>query len=173
VGLFAISILCGVNYLHWLMAYETDRDRRKEITNELATLATTDPRRSLLEERFKNHTIRSDRSYIVKPRWHISYLVSFLFASVLSTAMLFLAIIHPRPEACDSKKKPECPCNLPSGASAAPPDRFIVTYSALHQGAHGKETHTFLLDQQTGEVWQMRCFAKNQVEFVPVSVIRR
>lgn len=190
VGLFTISIICGVNYLHWLMADDTDRDRQREIKEELSALhqgqnpehaENTDnretkdsqeaDRRALLKERLAKHRKRSDKSYKVKPRWHVAYLVSFLLAAVLSSIALFIAVVQAHAPDKEGKKEAECVCNNKFSA-AATPNRFAVTYSALHQGLHDKETHTFLLDQQTGEVWQMRCTAQGKVEFQPVSVIR-
>jgi hypothetical protein len=189
VGLFAISIMCGVNYLHWLMADDTDRDRQKEIKEELSALDQgenredaedtdnqnskdnqEDDRRALLKKRLVKHRKRSDKSYRVKPRWHVAYLVSFLLAAMLSSIVLFIAVVQAHAPQEQGKKEAECVCGkFPAAATS---NRFAITYSALHQGRHGKETHTFLLDQQTGEVWQMQCTAQDKVEFQPVSVIR-
>ena len=189
VGLFAISIMCGVNYLHWLMADDTDRDRQREIKEELSALdqganwedaentdnkeskdKQEDDRRSLLKKRLAKHRKRSDKSYKVKPRWHVAYLVSSLLAAVLSSIVLFIAVVQAHAPQQEGKKEAECVCGKFSAAATS--NRFAVTYSALHQGLHGQETHTFLLDQQTGEVWQMRCTAQGRIEFQPVLVIR-
>jgi hypothetical protein len=185
-GLFAVSIMCGVNYLHWLMADDTDRDRQKEIKEELSELNQSEnlkeaenadrghdqegDRRALLRKRLLKHRKRSDESYEVKPRWHVAYLVSFLLAAILSSIILFVAVVQARAPQEEEKKEAKCVCERLSSPEVS--NRFTVTYSALHRGLHGNEIHTFLLDQQTGETWQMRCTAQGKVEFQPVSVNR-
>lgn len=60
------------------------------------------------------------------------------------------------------------PKPLPGGGtSPAPPvaSRYAVTYSAVHQTNHGREAHTFLVDETTGNLWQMRCTPDDSVEF--------
>jgi hypothetical protein len=43
------------------------------------------------------------------------------------------------------------------------PLRYTMTQSAVHRTAHGMQAHTFLLNQQTGAVWQMICDQKGNV----------
>jgi len=56
----------------------------------------------------------------------------------------------------------------PTPVAAAPP-HFTITTSGPVKDGKGTHVHTFLLDQNTGEVWRMKCSA-NGVEFVRVPV---
>jgi len=46
-----------------------------------------------------------------------------------------------------------------------PPARYAITYSAVHQTNHGREAHTFLVDETTGHLWQMRCTTDDTAQF--------
>ena len=171
---FAVSIISGVNYLHWLMAADVARVRLPEIKKEQDALGTPTPtdkekvdRVATLDRRYKKYAKKIERSYVVSPRWHVAYIVSFIVAAVLATMVFFAAMVR---SSAQSDRHLDKRCNVDKAPSPVPPNRYIVTYSALHQGRHGKETHTFLLDQQTGQLWQMRCTAGGSVEFHPIQV---
>lgn len=175
VACFAISIISGVNYLHWLMAADVARIRIPEIEKEQIDLGTPDPadkakveRCDTLDKRHKRYVKKIERAYVVSPRWHVAYIVNFIIAAALATIIFFAAIVRhsAQPDGQQNKQ-----CNVGKcPTTVAPANRFVVTYSALHQGRHGKETHTFLLDQQTGQLWQMRCNASGTVEFRQIAV---
>jgi hypothetical protein len=48
---------------------------------------------------------------------------------------------------------------------------FVVVQSAIHQTAHGREAHTFLLDQEKGALWIMICAKRGTVEFRRVQIV--
>jgi hypothetical protein len=60
----------------------------------------------------------------------------------------------------------------PPPASGKPPvPHYSIAVSGSHRGADGKmHVHTFLLSENTGEVWQMICRGPDRVEFVRVPV---
>jgi len=63
-----------------------------------------------------------------------------------------------------------CATNVPEAAKPLPP-HYSIAISGSHRGADGKmHVHTFLLSDNTGEVWQMVCEGPNRVEFVRVPV---
>lgn len=172
---FAISIISGVNYLHWLMAADVARIRIPEIEKEQQALGTPAPsdkegveRVATLGRRHKKYGKKIERSYVVSPRWHVAYIVSFIVAAVLATIIFFGAIVRQVAQSDGQPPKSQCSGNCPT--VLPPANRYLVTYSALHQGRHGKEVHTFLLDQQTGQLWLMRCTTSGTVEFQPVAV---
>ena len=43
--------------------------------------------------------------------------------------------------------------------------RFAIVYSATHPSRGGQVQHTFLLDRQTGDFWQMVCQKNGTVAF--------
>lgn len=63
------------------------------------------------------------------------------------------------------------PSRLAAGDPGAPkPNRFLISVSGEVVGTNGtRHTHTFLLDQSTGQVWEMVCSGKS-VRFQPVQV---
>ena len=54
-------------------------------------------------------------------------------------------------------------------AAAAPPPHFTITTSGPVKDRRGTHVHTFLLDENTGEVWKMECGSAG-VHFVRVAV---
>jgi hypothetical protein len=59
--------------------------------------------------------------------------------------------------------------NPPPAAVAASP-HFAITTSGPVKDPAGTHVHTFLLDQNTGEVWRMECSSTTAVHFVRVPV---
>jgi hypothetical protein len=57
----------------------------------------------------------------------------------------------------------------PTPVASAPPQHFTITTSGPVKDRRGTHVHTFLLDQNTGEVWNMEC-SSTGVHFVRVPV---
>lgn len=62
---------------------------------------------------------------------------------------------------CGQSKADPVAVVTPAPAAA----RYAVAYSAVHQTNHGREAHTFLVEETTGNLWQMRCTPDESVEF--------
>jgi len=58
-------------------------------------------------------------------------------------------------------------------ASAPSENKFEITNSLVHVNGHLSHSHTFLLNKQTGEIWEMTCKKGKTVEFRPVEVVER
>jgi len=68
------------------------------------------------------------------------------------------------------------PCPAPPAcpqASAPSENKFEITNSLVHVNGHLSHSHTFLLNKQTGEIWEMTCKKGKTVEFRPVEVLER
>jgi hypothetical protein len=90
--------------------------------------------------------------------WDGKYLA--LGAVAFYFLVLFLWWQHPKPV--------PLPTPPVKAEFAQVPSHFAVTYSAVHQTNHGREAHTFLIDQSTGDVWQMICAPDGTVAFNPI-----
>jgi len=49
--------------------------------------------------------------------------------------------------------------------SSPPPSHYAVAYSAVHQTHHGREAHTFLIEESKGDLWMMECAPNGAVSF--------
>jgi hypothetical protein len=78
---------------------------------------------------------------------------------------LFLALWHPESSKAEEQKQLACCTN------AMKTERFAIVSSAPHiLGKAAVHQHTFLLDRDTGRVWDMSCDGKNKVRFGTVPV---
>jgi hypothetical protein len=153
--LFGASIISGVLYPFWLSWMRRQREKIEEVEEELTKLVVKpDPaRRAKLEDRKKKLKDGLEKE---GPRWtnfwHQMFIYFFCSAALLGVVGFCASIVV-------SQKKPD----EPKGAveikkqAAVVPLRFAITQSAVHKTKKGMEAHTFLLNQQTGEVWQMVC----------------
>lgn len=157
---FLIAIFFGVHYLIRLF---TDDVRRQELAEIEAKKNGTD------EDKARAAKLRgklgdSDKS---RPWLYRTQVTASVVASALALVFLPFAILQYK----DDPKKPEAVCCPPpccARAEASPPgvDRFAVVYSAVHRGRGGERMqHTFLLDKQTGKLWQMICQKNGTVAF--------
>jgi hypothetical protein len=158
VVLFVISIWAGVNYLLWINAVRRAKERISEIDAERTALGdtATDAKKRDLDNNKKPSNAKLTEAAQQMPRWHKGYSRSFSAAVLIAAGILFIAIARPIP-------KPE---------AAESPQRFTIVLSAVHSTPHGSQAHTFLLDQKTGDLWQMSCDVQgNVVAFRRVAVL--
>jgi hypothetical protein len=158
VVLFVISIWAGVNYLLWINAVRRAKERISEIDSKrtaLGEIASEEKKRELDNDE-KTSNAKLTKASQQLPGWHKAYSYSFSVAVLIAAGILFIAIARPIP-------KPE---------AAESPQRFTIVLSAVHSTSHGRQAHTFLLDQKTGDLWQMSCDPQgNVVAFRRVSVL--
>ncbi|MBS1799627.1 MAG: hypothetical protein JSS95_07345 [Acidobacteria bacterium] len=147
VLLFGISSFGGVVYLLWL----NNVRRKKELIAELAAKVAApvlipDPVESArLAKEQRDRETKLKQSQTSLNLWYWIFTWSFYLAAILGVFFFMLRIVR--------TKDPV----------AAVPLHFTVVQSAVHKTDHGMQAHTFLLNQQTGELWQMVCDQKGEV----------
>ncbi len=170
---FVCSIWGGMNYLLWLNGNAVIRDREKEDEEELGRLnksAAPDDhlKMAAVIARIKKHGEAIALAKKAMPTWHTIYTYCFTGAMALATAGLLLSICLTAFASKDNGT------NKDDGSTkgGAPPKnadkeqaRFMLVYSAVHARAHGREAHTFLMNDETGELWQMMCDRDGRVAF--------
>ncbi|HLH04309.1 MAG TPA: hypothetical protein VKX25_16210 [Bryobacteraceae bacterium] len=161
---FLVSIWGGVNYLLWLNGMAASKERIRESTEKLQS-ETAEDKRNELHAKIEKQERRIAKAESTMPTWHRIYTIAFSAALLIATAGLCFAVIRAHDE-----NKPGAPPSENSTEKKTPADpaslaRFHIVYSAVHQTGHGREAHTFLMDDQTGAVWQMVCSGKDAVAF--------
>jgi len=153
VAFFVISIGGGVGYLLWINRVRRVKERITEIDEETATPVVVPDlvRQGALNEERKELVVERDGASTEMSSWFQLLLIPFFIASVGGGAVFCLSIFWPK------KVIPPVP------PVAIVPLHFTMTQSAVHHTAHGMQAHTFLLDQQSGEMWQMVCDQKGAV----------
>lgn len=130
---FLLSIFFGVFYAFELFALA----QRKE---SLSRLSDSTPKGSEEETGKAKEKVESAAAKV--RRFHHSTFASFAAASVLSIVVLLLVLFR-------------CPaCDAPPPPLAA---IYAITSTPVDFDGQSARTHTFLLNQQTGQVWEMRC----------------
>ncbi|MBS1822065.1 MAG: hypothetical protein JST61_08855 [Acidobacteria bacterium] len=153
LGLFVVSMIGGVVYLLWLLRIKRVKENLNEINEELAAPFTIpDPvRRTWLEAEKKKLETEKDGSSKETEQWFNVLLWPFSIGALAIGVIFCLSVVWPKkPVVVD---KPVAPVPL----------HFTVVQSAVHKTDHGMQAHTFLLNQQTGEMWQMVCDQKGAV----------
>ena len=168
---FSVSVGAGMNYLLWLnrelVAQERIREQRSNLqgANPPSQTAADDAQKIIQKEQGI-----VDSAASAKRPWHVTYtnafIAGFVFAIAAVSVSIGEGIAHPKPaNASDDKKT--CPA-----CTAPVPDKpaYTLASSGMHRTGHGMEQHTFLLNTDTGEVWQMRCGKDGLVSFVKIPV---
>jgi len=135
---FFASILCGVYYVFQLFAvrrYKEDLDR---VESQWPPDETQAQEATNELERVQTRARTSQ---------HLTILMFFL-AAVTSVVALGFALFWARPVA-------ETPVQ----------NQYLITTSKPHLTGRFMHSHTFLLNQQTGEIWEMTCRKDGTVEF--------
>lgn len=151
--LFGISIISGVVYLLWINWVLRAKEKLAEVESVHIALGVTADRgekknpteetpietRNRIKKGLKKAQTRMNA-------WFLVLKISFFLAASLGVVAFCVWIANPGKSTVEVKKP-----------AAVVPLRFTITQSAVHKTKKGMEAHTFLLNQQTGEVWQMVC----------------
>ena len=145
--LFGISSFGGVVYLLWLNSVRRKKEKLAEIEAKLVApvaLPNLDNIAELENDRNKKNK-KLTLAQTSLNLWYWIFTWSFYGAAILTIFFFMLRIVR--------TKDPV----------VAEPLHFTVVQSAVHRTDHGMQAHTFLLNQQTGEMWQMVCDQKGTV----------
>jgi hypothetical protein len=164
--LLGASIVGGVVYLLWLNRIRRRKERIAEIDKELlAPVVIPDVQRA--------NELREEKCQLMKEEnaskgtqtfWYWAFILTFLFGGAIGIITFCAQVVYGQKPKDDCKKDCRDKCCDDQGAATTPDSRrFTVVQSAVHKTAHGMQEHTFLLDQQTGEIWQMICDQKGAV----------
>lgn len=152
--ILGISIISGIFYPFWLNWLRRQREKLDEVERELSI--ESDPsRRVELEKRkakLKNNIDKIGPA--ATNGWYYVFVYSFCIAAGIGVLGFCFSIVALQ------KKKPDGP---KPPVAVADPLRFTVVQSAVHRTKSGMQAHTFLLNRQTGELWQMVCDAQGKV----------
>lgn len=164
--LLGASIVGGVVYLLWLNWIRWRKEQIAEIDQELSLpIVLPDPDRA--------KKLRAERVLLLKEQedskgtrdfWYWAFILTFLFGGAIGIITFCAQIVYGQKPKDDCKKDCRDNCCDDKGAATTPDlRRFTVVQSAVHKTVHGMQAHTFLLDQQTGAMWQMICDQKGAV----------
>ena len=145
--LFGVSSFGGVVYLLWLNNVRRKKELLVETEAKLAApvfLPNPDETRQLEVKRGKLQK-KLSRAQTSLNVWYAIFTWAFYGAAVLTVFFFMLRIV---------RTKDPVVVETP---------HFTVVQSAVHRTDHGMQAHTFLFNQQTGEMWQMVCDQKGTV----------
>jgi len=149
---FVVSIFCGIEYVSRLDRIQTMEAGKTQLASK--TQALSDEEKLDLTKRGDE----IDKALSSSKPWLWANKVGFLIGISVAT----ITVLAARPPKASGQ---DVTLHTPDMASK----RFTVTHSAVHQTAHGSQAHTFLLDENTGEMWQMVCAPGGSVTFKPVT----
>jgi hypothetical protein len=160
--LLGASIVGGVVYLLWLNRLRRCRERIAEIDKELSSpVVVPDPQRTQKLRDEKIALLKEDEdSKGTQMFWYWAFILTFLVGGSIGIIAFCAQVVYgqkPKDDCRDKKKDGDAKTVL------VDPLRFTIAQSAVHRTAHGMQAHTFLVNQQTGEVWQMICDQKGNV----------
>jgi hypothetical protein len=175
--LFVISVWAGTNYLLWLNVIPVVREKIREYSEDIAKLGPSPmgaeaQKKADLERRIGEENKKIGDAEETKPSWFRFYTRSFTAALACATvAIVFSAYSaaagYGKPKKDDGKKdcgKKEC--------VASHVTHYSMVYSAVHTiGKNRREAHTFLMNDGTGDLWQMICDRDGHVVFQKVTRI--
>jgi hypothetical protein len=150
VILFVVNVVAGAGYLVWINRVRRIKERLKEIEDELlATITECDPE-ALADE---NNALTKELKGAPKEMqsWYLLLTGSWCVAALIVALLLCVTIVSPG-------KTGEI-----VRAPVGDPLSYTITQSAVHRTKNGRQAHTFLLNQQTGEIWQMICDPRGTV----------
>ena len=158
VLLFLVTVWSGVNCLFWLFRKLSCEEAKKRLDEQHSqgSLSAVDYRTKTQEAEDQLRTARA---------WGSAYHGCMLWCfgpAVLLATILFACGVILLPEPIKQKSRADSPSTKPMDIKSLP---FVLVQSAVHQTAHGREAHTFLLNQQTESLWIMICSKGGTVEF--------
>lgn len=157
--LFGMSIFGGVVYLFWINRVRRRKERIAEIEKEQSAPVVVPDREKGNQLREEKETLIEEekRSQRLRAIWFAVFTGAFYLGSLMGLIMFCVQVAFA--EKHDDCKKKDC-----EGKTVlVDPLRYTMTQSAVHRTGHGMQAHTFLLDQTTGEIWQMICDQKGVV----------
>jgi hypothetical protein len=162
VILFLVATWSGVNCLFWQFYKASEDEKLKKLEEDHAQgkIKDTD-----YTERQLHGQREVDRARKWRGWYHGTVLWAFALAVLFSVALLAFGIFSP-----SSSKKDDDGSQKVVG-QVSDRDRYTIVQSAVHRTAHGREAHTFLLDQEKGTLWVMTCSKKGIVEFHRVETL--
>jgi hypothetical protein len=157
VILFLLSIYLGVLYAFYLLhAFSM-----KEKIADLQTQMTDDSaNREAYTEQIKTKRNRLWEDEKQVNRIHSPLLWSFALGLLCAAILLCIAAFSAQPKVTAAPAQPATAVSVASSGQF-----YKVVYSAVHAHRTGREAHTFLLNESSGEMWQMICRQSNEVEF--------
>lgn len=145
---FLASILAGVFYAFQLFALKQRKQKLEEEkrSQPLDVNAVTEARTRLAEA---NQKVRG---------YHNATMVTFALAGVATLFCLGFQLF--------------IPTSPPPPPKPIPASHYTLTNVPVHIGGRLSHSHTFLLNQQTGEVWLMTCRPDKTVDFRRVQKLK-
>jgi hypothetical protein len=161
---FVYSIWTGMYYLLWLNTVPLVRDRIKQNEEELTAVPITDvAKKAEIEGRIAKQRETIKISETAMPSWYKHYTYSFSTALVCATVALLLSMVMNA--ASEKATKASGDHNTISHP------HYSLALSAVHATGKGREAHTFLINDETGDLWQMVCDKGGHVAFQKVKRI--
>lgn len=151
--LLGTSMIGGVVFLLWLNRLRNMKDsiRERKGNAALPIVAAEQAEREEQGKQKKTPEEKLRRARRNMNRWYWVLSVPFYLGAFLGVVAFCVVIALP-------VDKPRVTIPVPL--------RFTVLQSAVHRTKMGMQAHTFLLNQQTGEIWQMICGPQgDMVEF--------
>jgi hypothetical protein len=136
---FLLSILVGVFYAFQLFAL---KQRKLKLDEEKGKQPPDAQAVATAETRL--HEANSKVA-----RFHNGTMVTFAFGGVATLFCLGFVLNAP----------------VPPKPAAAASNHYVLNHVLVHAGGRLSHSHTFLVDQQTGDVWLMTCRGDKTVEF--------
>jgi hypothetical protein len=151
-------------YLLWLNLVPLTHDRIKQNKEELAAVPNTDVnKKAEIEDRIEKQRETIGISESAMPSWYRHYTYSFSTALVFATVALLLSLVMN----AVSKKASIVGCEHQTIGHS----HYSLALSAVHATGKGREAHTFLINDETGDLWQMVCDQDGHVAFQKVKRI--
>ena len=166
--LFGISIVCGILYLFWLNWGRRQREKLREIDRDIAVEKrdgispvlwaakpeSGGPAKEPETLKEKSKPVKDTAKPVDKTNWfYHAFITFFCFAAGLGVLAFCGSMVWP----LESAPKPGTP------DARTVPERYVIAQSAVHRTKGGMQAHTFLLNRETGDVWQMVCDRKGDV----------
>src|ERR1017187_9639339 len=147
---FLLSILAGVFYTFQLFAL---KQRKQKLEEEKG-------KQPLDAQAVASAKTGLDDANDKVARFHFATMTTFLLAGVTTLVCLGFVLFN--------STSP----TLPPKSAPIAPNPYPLTNVPVHIAGRLSHSHTFLLNQQTGEVWLMTCHADKTVEFRRVQKIK-
>lgn len=152
---FTFAAFFGVHYLIQLWTSE-------ERSRTIERIDAKGPRSKADDDEVKQLQKLVEESKKSRPKLYLLQTIFSCIAALLAIVFLPAAILNFHDDA-----KPPAPCcsACPQPQPQPAADRYAIVLSAIHPGRGGVMQHTFLLDKQTGRIWQMVCQKGGLVAF--------